>query len=143
MKVGLILLFTMGICVFSFAQSSTYKEDVTQASQIINAQANKYGYSSVISYDNVSDASMFVFPNKSYAIYFVYDKPSIAPVFIAYLMNKDEEVRKKYSAKPYDIGVVGAARVSRMTFTTKSFDAEKLPVKIEAKPNATIYIFQK
>ncbi|MBO9570688.1 MAG: hypothetical protein J7497_00525 [Chitinophagaceae bacterium] len=147
MKVELTILFTLCICSFSLAQTTTatssYKEDVEKASRIITAEAHKYGYNKVISYDNVKDASMFVFPNKSYVIYYIYGKPDVAPVFVAYLMHKDKAMRKKYSAQPYDIGVVGVARVSRVTFDTKNFGYDKLPVKLEAKPNATIYIFQK
>jgi hypothetical protein len=144
MKFILITMFALCICTVSFSQSPNYRSDLATVFETVKGRAFKSGYKYVITYDSVNNASVFVKPNKSYLIYYVYDNKSwVSPNFLAYLMTDKKEIQKKYTASPLNVGSFRSASVSRLDFATKNFGAEKLPVKIEAKPNATIYIFEK
>ncbi|ULQ56492.1 hypothetical protein KJS94_17720 [Flavihumibacter rivuli] len=127
----------------SFAQSS-FKDDAKTVFETIKSNMFKNGYQYQITFENASDASMFVKEKTDYMVFFVYDNSGYpAPDFKLYLMNPDNEMKKKYSARPDDVGQVGVARVARAKFATKKFtgDKDKYPIKIESKPNANIYIF--
>jgi len=144
MKRVVILVTLCGFFFLGYAQSPHYKEDKAKAFETIKSRAFKLSYQYVMTYDSVNNASFFVKPSKSYVVMYVYDiSPRAATYFKAYLMTSDKEIQKKYTAKPYDIGVIGSARVARLDFTTPAFEGEQRPIKVEAKPAATIYIFEK
>jgi hypothetical protein len=144
MKRVIILLTLCSFFFVGYTQSPNYNEDKAKMFETIKSRAFKLNYQYMMTYDNVNDASFFVKPSKSYVVMYVYDiSPRSATYFKAYLMTNDKEIQKKYTAKPYDIGVIGSARVSRLDFTTPAFEGETRPIKVEAKPAATIYIFEK
>jgi hypothetical protein len=144
MKRVVVLLALCGFFLFGYAQSPNYQADKAKIFETIKSRAFKLGYQYMITFDNVNDASFFVKPSKSYVVMYVYDiSPRAATYFKAYLMTSDKEVQKKYTAKPYDVGLIGSARASRLDFTTPKFEGETRPIKVEAKPKATIYIFEK
>ena len=112
--------------------------------ETIRTNAFKSGYQYLITYDQVNDASIYVKENTDYLVFFVYDNTN-SPLtdFKGFLMTPDNELKKKYTAKPDAIGQIGAASVKRLKFTTRKFTGEKdkYPIKLEANPKATIYIF--
>jgi hypothetical protein len=141
----IFITFILGL-IFSgaMAQNNGYANDVATVLEIIKTNAFKNNYQYLMTYDNVSDASMFVKEKTDYQVFFVYNNSiSIATDFKGYLMTPDNELKKKYTAKPDDIAQIGDARVKRLKFTTGKFSGEKdkYPVKLEANPKATIYIF--
>jgi hypothetical protein len=145
MKKMLITFLTGFILSSTMAQNtSNYSNDAATVLDVIKTNVFKNNYKYLITYDNVNHASMFVKEKTDYLVYFVYDNStSVATDFKGFLMTPDNELKKKYTAKPEDIGQVGAARVKRLKFSTGKFSGEKdkYPVKLEASPNATIYIF--
>jgi hypothetical protein len=133
------------LSVASFAQS-TFADDAKTSFESIKKYSFKNSYEYVITFDDALNASVFVKPNCDYMIFFVYDNTDHpVPNFKAYLMTADSEAKKKYSAKSADITQIGAARVAQIKFSTQVFVSGKdqMPVKIEAKPKAKIYIFEK
>ncbi|KIC92814.1 hypothetical protein [Flavihumibacter solisilvae] len=145
MKRLTISLLACLVLVAAHAQTAVnYPNDVKTVLETIKTNAFKNGYQHMISYDETSNASLFVKQNTEYIVFFVYDNTSRpTPDFKGYLMTPDNELKKKYTAKPDDIGQVGAARVARLNFKTRKFadGHEQYPIKLEANPKATIYIF--
>ena len=144
MKKLVVFLALCGFFFSGYAQSPNYKEDLAKVFETIKSRAFKNSFQYVITYDNVNDASFFVKPSKTYLVCYVYDiSPRVVTNFKAYLMTDNKEIQKKYTGKPYDVGLIGSARVARLDIITPAFDGEKRPIKIEASPAATIYIFEK
>ena len=98
MKRVVVLLALCGSFLFGFAQSPNYQADKAKIFETIKSRAFKLSYQYMITFDNVSDASFFVKPSKSYVVMYVYDiSPRAATNFKAYLMTNDKEIQKKYS----------------------------------------------
>ncbi|ULQ52606.1 hypothetical protein [Flavihumibacter fluvii] len=138
----LILLIVSSV---TYAQNGNYTIDVKTAEDAIKKGAFKNNYKYIITYSQKTNASFTVTPNKDYLVFFVYDNTNHpAGIFNAHLMTPDKKLEEKYTAVPDDIGQIGAARVQRLLFTTQRKmigGKDKLPVKLNASPAATIYIF--
>jgi hypothetical protein len=145
MKKLLILCFLLSGYAMAIAQSAgNYPGDVDKAAGLIKNGAYKRGYKYVITFANTNQAAIFVKPNTGYAIFFVYDNTTHpAADFTVSLMTPDSALQKKYTTKPFDRAQVGVARVQQLTFQTPKFTGDTRPVKMLAKPNATIYVFDK
>lgn len=136
----------MGVFSLGVSAQSTYQEDLKTVFEAIKSGVFKNEYKYVITYSDAKDASIFVKESSDYMIFFVYDNTERpVPNMKAYLMTPDNEVKKKYTAKAVDLGQIGAARVEQIKFSTRKFsdDKDKQPVKIEANPKSTIYIFER
>lgn len=147
MKKFLLFCFLIS-SVCSFCQSGgTYSADLDKAFGYIKKAAFKHGYDYLITFGNVNEAAINVNQNTGYLIFFVYDNTQRPGTdFKAFLMTPDSALRKKYTARPYDRGQVGVARAAQLEFHTQQFSKDKAdtrPVKLEAKPKATIYVFLK
>jgi hypothetical protein len=145
MKKLLILCFVLSGFTRAIGQSAgNYAGDVDKAAGLIKNGAYKRGYNYVITFANTNQAAIFVKPNTGYAIFFVYDNTTHpAADFTVSLMTPDSALQKKYTTKPFDRAQVGVARVQQLTFRTPGFTGDTRPVKMLAKPNATIYVFDK
>jgi len=144
MKKLLSAIFAVLAFAGAYAQAGNYETDGKTAEEAIKKYAFKNNYKYFITYAEVKDASVAVTPTTDYLIFYVYnnsDHP--ATTFKGYLMTPDNKLKAKYSAVPDDIGQTGLARVQRLKFTTPKFASgkDKLPVKLEASPAATIYVF--
>ena len=139
---GILLLL---VSTITYAQNGNYSNDLKTAEETIKKGAFKHNYKYILSYSQKTNASFSVTPNKDYLVFFVYDNTSHPlGVFNAQLMTPDKKLEEKYTAVPDDIGQIGAARVQRLMFTTNLKmvgGKDKLPVKLNADPAATIYIF--
>jgi hypothetical protein len=137
-------IFTLMAFTGVYAQTGNYANDVKTAEETIKKYAFKNNYKYFITYAEVKDASVAVTPTTDYLIFYVYNNSSHpATTFKGYLMTPDNKLKTKYTATPDDIGQTGLARVERLKFTTPKFASgkDKLPVKLEASPAATIYVF--
>ena len=123
MKKLLLFLFLLASSTYAISQSvNNFPGDADKAYGLIKNGAFKNGYN-----------------------FFVYDN-STRPTtdFKVYLMTPDSALQKKYTARPYDRGQIGVARAEQLQFRTKEFTSGKTrPVKLEANPQAIIYIFHK
>ena len=142
-----LLILCLLLSGYSMAVGQTggnFAGDTDKAFGLIKNGAFKNGYNYVITFANTSQAAIFVKPNTGYAIFFVYDNSKHpATDFKVLLMTPDSALQKKYTAKPFDRAQVGVARVQQLTFRTPQFTGETRPVKLQAKPNATMYVFDK
>lgn len=139
-------LLAVALFASSYAQTGNYTEDVKTAEEAIKKYAFKNNYQYYITYSEVKNASVVVTPETDYLIFFVYNNSkNPATTFKGYLMTPDKKLREKYTGEPHDIGQTGLARVERLLFTTPVFASgkDKLPVKLEASPAATIYVFNR
>jgi hypothetical protein len=146
MKKFLVLFLLLPVSIYVFCQStSNYPGDVDKAFGLIKNAAFKHGYKYLITFSEVTQAAINVEKNTSYTVFFVYDNSKHpAPNFKAFLMTPDSAMRQKYTAKPYDLTQVGTARAAQLNFQTKDLQgADTRPVKFEASPKATIYVFLK
>ncbi|PWT77393.1 MAG: hypothetical protein C5B59_04150 [Bacteroidetes bacterium] len=146
MKRILMLICLLNISALAVCQpNGNYQGDVDKAFGYIKKAAFKHGYHYMITFGEVNAAAINVTPNTSYLIFFVYDNSQhLAPNFKAFLMTPDSALREKYTAKPFDRAQVGMARVAQMDFRTQTLNQSKTrPVKLEASPKATIYVFTK
>lgn len=128
------------------AQSEQYGKDLKSVEEAIKKNVFKQNYQYLITYSEKADASFSVKAKTDYVVFFVYNNEKHPLVtFRAYLMTPDNKLRKQYTAAPDDLAQVGLARVQRLKFTTSVFNSGKasLPVKLEANPAATMYIFYK
>ncbi|MBZ5858207.1 hypothetical protein [Flavihumibacter profundi] len=142
-----ILTIVLAMCCFASvsAQTGNYANDLKSAEETIKKNVFKNNFKYLITYSEKTNASFSVSPKTEYRVYFVYDNTN-HPVgkFKAYLMNPDKKIVAKYTAVPEDIGQIGVARVQRLKFTTKDIGGKDTqPIKLEASPKATIYIFYK
>jgi hypothetical protein len=147
MKKLLILAFllTCSACVFC-QSSSDFSADADKAFGLIKKGAFKNGYEYLIKFGLTNQAAISVKPNTSYLIFFVYDNSNHpAPDFEAHLMTPDSALMKKYTVKPFDRAQIGVARGAQLEFQTplKFISGDTKPVKLEAKPQAMIYVFYK
>jgi hypothetical protein len=142
MKKILILFLLLGASVYSYCQ--TYADDAKKAGEIIKSKAFKNSYKYMITFADAQNAAFNVKPNTNYAVMFVYDNTK-RPLtnFKGYLMSKDSTLSKKYSQTSYYAGETGMARVKQIRFLTPAFAGDTRPVKLEANPKATIYVFYK
>ncbi len=145
MKKSLFLLLCVCCFLFTRAQQTGYPADVATALETIKTNVFKTGWQHLVSFDEVNNAAVNVNRHTEYMIFYVYDNSNHpAPKFKAYLMTANQEMKKKYTAKPDDIGQLGTARIQQLKFKTRNFDSEEgatRPVKIEADPKATVYVF--
>jgi hypothetical protein len=146
MKKFLVLPILLFISFFAISQSSSnYPGDVEKALGLIRNGAYKNNYKYLITFSEVTSAAINVEQNTSYLIFFVYDNSTHpAPKFKAMLMTPDSALQKKYTAKPFDRAQVGVARAAQLEFRTQQLaGATTRPVKLEASPKSTIYVFHK
>lgn len=141
-------VFPILLCIsfFAFSQSATnYSGDVEKALGLIKNGAFKNGFKYLITFSDVTSAAINVEQNTSYLIFFVYDNSNHPePKFKAMLMTPDSALQKKYTAKPFDRAQVGVARAAQLEFRTQQLaGATTRPVKLEASPKSTIYVFYK
>jgi hypothetical protein len=131
----------------AFSQSPTFTEDSKSLESTLIAWAQKNGYKQVIHFDQKTDASVFVKPNRDYAIVFVYDiSPKVATNFKASLMTPVDSLKSKYTAAPFEIAIKNSAKAELLRFSTNKVligNKDKLPVKIEASPKADIYVYSR
>lgn len=145
MKKLLYLLIILACCSPAIGQSTdSYSTDVDKVYGLIKNGAFKRGYNYMITFKDANQGAIFVTPNTSYLVFFVYDNTN-HPVtnFRALLMTPDKVLQKKYTAQPYDRGQLGVARVEQLQVRTPAFTGDTRPVKFEADPKATIYVFNK
>jgi len=146
MKKILLLLFLAAGSFYAIGQSSNFSGDADKAFAIIKNGAFKNGYDHMITFGPTNNAAINVTPNTGYLIFFVYDNSNHpATSFRAHLMTPDSALMKKYTLKPFDRAQIGVARGQQLEFRTpaKFTTGETKPVKLEAKPQAMIYVFQK
>ena len=146
MKKYLVLGFLLFGSFYAFCQSTgNYQGDVDKAAGLIRNGAYKRGYDHLITFSNVNEAAINVKPNTGYLMFFVYDNTNHpVPDFKVFLMTPDSALQKKYTTIPFDRAQVGVARAAQVQFTTPKFTGkETRPVKLEAKPKATIYVYFK
>jgi hypothetical protein len=146
MKKFFLLFFLLSSSFFAICQSDgNYSGDLDKAFGLIKNGAFKNGYKYLITFGDVNAAAINVEPNTSYLIFFVYDNSKHpATDFKAFLMTPDSALKRKYTARPFDRAQVGLARAAQLQFRTQQLaGAATRPVKLEAKPKATIYAFYK
>jgi len=146
MKKFLASAILLSISFSAICQSAgNYPGDLDKAFGLIKNGAFKQDYKYLITFSNVNAAAINVEPNTSYLIFFVYDNSTHpATNFKASLMTPDSALKQKYTARPFDRAQVGLARAAQLQFRTKDLQgAATRPVKLDAKPNATIYAFYK
>jgi hypothetical protein len=146
MKKYLILSFLLTSSAHAISQSaSQFSADAEKAFGLIKNGAFKNGYGYMIKFDSAHQAAINVTPNTSYLIFFVYDNTKHPGTdFKAHLMTPDSALMKKFTVTPYDRAQVGVARAAQLQFSTKQLSgADTKPVKLEAKPQANIYVFSK
>jgi len=146
MKKFLILPFLLAVSTCGISQSgTTFSADAEKAYGLIKNGAFKNGYSYLIKFGSSNMAAINVQPTTSYLIFFVYDNSNHpATDFKAHLMTPDSALMKKYTVRPFDRAQVGVARAAQLEFRTPKFTSDDTkPVKLEAHPQAFIYIFYK
>jgi len=146
MKKFLLLSMILSASVFAIAQTtSNYSGDVDKAFGLIKNAAFKNGYKYLITYSEVNHAAINVEQNTGYLMFFVYDNTKHPHTdFKVSLMTPDSALQKKYTTRPFDRAQVGVARAAQLQFQTQKFpSADTRPVKLEANPKSTIYIFYK
>jgi len=146
MKKFLLLSMILSASVFAIAQTtSNYSGDVDKAFGLIKNAAFKNGYKYLITYSKVNHFSINVEQNTGYLMFFVYDNTKHPHTdFKVSLMTPDSALQKKYTTRPFDRAQVGVARAAQLQFQTQKFpSADTRPVKLEANPKSTIYIFYK
>ena len=143
------LLFT---CILigstaAFCQSATdFTADNEKAFGLIKKGAFKNGFQYLIKFGPTNQAAISVKPNTSYLVFFVYDNSTHPGTdFKAHLMTPDSALMKKYTVKPFDRAQVGVARAAQLEFRTpqKFVTGDTKPVKLDANPQAMIYVFYK
>lgn len=143
----LFLSFLLAASSYAICQSaSNFSGDADKAFGLIKNGAFKNGYKYLIKFDSTNQAAINVSPNTGYLIFFVYDNSNHpATDFKAHLMTPDSALMKKYTVRPYDRAQVGVARGAQMQFRTPAqfTSGETKPVKLEANPQANIYVFYK
>jgi hypothetical protein len=146
MKKFLLLSFLLAGSTFVMCQSeSSFPGDADKAFGLIKNGAFKNGYQYMIKFGSTHQAAINVEPNTSYLIFFVYDNSTHpATDFKAHLMTPDSALMKKYTVRPFDRAQVGVARGAQLQFSTLQFTSGTTkPVKLEANPEALIYVFYK
>jgi hypothetical protein len=146
MKKLLLFSFLLASSICAISQSvNNFHGDADKAYGLIKNGAFKNGYDHLITFAATQHAAINVEQNTSYLIFFVYDNSAHPAVdFKVFLMTPDSALQKKYTAIPYDRGQIGVARAEQLQFRTPQFTSGKTrPVKLEANPQAIIYIFHK
>jgi hypothetical protein len=145
MKKFLFLSFLLAGSASAICQSaSSFSGDADKAYGLIRNGAYKNGYKYLIKFESTHQAAIYVKPNTSYLIFFVYDNTNHpAPDFKAHLMTPDSALLKKYTVRPFDRAQIGVARGAQLEFHTPPFTGEKRPVKLVANPEAKIYVYYK
>ena len=146
MKKFLLFLFLLVNSICAICQSANFPGDAEKAFGLIKNGAFKNGYDHLITFGPTNEAAINVTPNTGYLIFFVYDNSNHpAPHFKVHLMTPDSALMKKYTVRPYDRAQVGVARGAQLEFRTPTqfTTGETKPVKLEAKPQAIMYVFQK
>jgi hypothetical protein len=146
MKKILLMSFLLAGSALAVCQSKTsFSGDADKAYGLIKSGAFKNGYKYLIKFGLTNQAAISVKPNTSYLIFFVYDNSNHpAADFRAHLMTPDSALMKKYTVKPFDRAQVGVARAAQLQFQTLQFaSGDTKPVKLEANPQAIIYVFYK
>ena len=147
MKKFVLLSFLLVASSYGFCQSaSTFAADADKAFGLIKNGAFKNRYQYMIKFASTNQAAINVTPNTGYLIFFVYDNSSHpATDFKVHLMTPDSALMKKYTVRPFDRAQVGVARAAQLEFRTPAFTsgAATRPVKLNAKPNANMYVFYK
>ena len=146
MKKLLLLSFLLAGSASAISQSGTgFSGDAEKAYGLIKNGAFKNGYSYLIKFGSTHQAAISVKPTTSYLIFFVYDNSNHpATDFKAHLMTPDSALMKKYTVRPFDRAQVGVARGAQLEFRTPKFTSgDTKPVKLEANPQANIYVFYK
>lgn len=146
MKKLLFISFLLAGFVSAIGQStSEFAGDADKAFGVMKNGAFKNGYQYLIKYGPTKQAAVSVEPNTSYLIFFVYDNTNHpATDFKAHLMTPDSALMKKYTVKPFDRAQIGVARGAQLQFKTPLFKTGATkPVRLEANPDAIIYVFYK
>jgi hypothetical protein len=146
MKKSFLFSFLLAVSTAALCQSeSNFSGDVDKAFGLIKNGAFKNGYQYLIKFGITNQAAISVAPNTSYLIFFVYDNTNHpAPDFKVHLMTPDSALMKKYTVRPFDRAQIGVARGAQLEFRTPKFvTGETKPVKLEANPQAFIYVFYK
>jgi hypothetical protein len=147
MKKFLLLSFLLAGSACAICQSaSNFAADADKAYERIKNGAFKNGYDYLIKFGPTNEAAINVTPNTGYLIFFVYDNTTHpATDFKVHLMTPDSALMKKYTLRPFDRAQVGVARGAQLEFRTpkKFTSGETKPVKINANPQAMIYVFHK
>ena len=145
MKKFLILSFLLAAFTYAICQTaSNFSGDAEKAFGLIKNGAFKNGYKYLIKFDSAQQAAINVTANTGYLIFFVYDNSNHpATDFKAHLMTPDSALMKKYTVRPWDRAQVGVARGAQLQFRTpaKFTSGDTKPVKLDAKPQANIYVF--
>jgi len=149
MKKWKFLVVAMVLGLTGWSQSPTFNADVEKTEQRIREWAGKNGYELMISFKNAKAGAIVVEPAKDYTIFYVYDMlPRTSTNFRASLLNPDSTLRKKYSAKTYKqiVGSIQSAQTQMLQFSTKKtmdMGLKQAPVKLDASPNANIYVYHR
>jgi len=113
----------------------------------MEAWAQKNGYRLLIKFADQGNGSFYAEPNQDYAVFYIYHFDPSKPVdFKAYLMTPTDSLRQKYTAKPTEVASTGTAGGQVLQFSTNKQmlgGKSKLPVKLEAKPKARMYVYRK
>jgi hypothetical protein len=147
MKKFFLLTCILAASNIAICQSSTdFKADNEKAFGLIKKGAFKNGYEYMIKFGPTNQAAISVKPNTGYLVFFVYDNSNHPGTdFEAHLMTPDSALMKKYTVKPFDRAQIGVARAEQLDFRTpqKFATGDTKPVKLEANPQAMIYVFYK
>jgi hypothetical protein len=140
-----LTLFLTGSASAICQSAGNFSGDADKAFGLIKNGAFKNGYNYLIKFGLTHQAAISVKPNTGYLIFFVYDNSNHpATDFRAHLMTPDSALMKKYTVKPFDRAQVGVARAAQLQFQTAQFaTGDTKPVKLEANPQAIIYVFYK
>ena len=143
MKKLILLSFLLVTFFHAICQSAgEFSADADKAFGLIKNGAFKNGYKYLIKFATTNQGAINVEPNTAYLIFFVYDNTNHpVPDFKAHLMTPDSALMKKYTVRPFDRAQVGVARGAQLEFRTPKFTSDDTkPVKLEAHPQAFIYV---
>lgn len=147
MKYLLTFVCASALFCFTHAQSSNFNKDAQTMEANMKSWAQKNGYRLLIKYADQSNGSFYAEPNQDYAVFYIYHfDPNKSVDFKAYLMTPTDSLRQKYTAKPTEVASSGTAGGQVLQFSTNKQmlgGKSKLPVKLEAKPTARMYVYRK
>jgi hypothetical protein len=147
MKYLLTYLCTTIILISAEAQTSSPGKDMQTMENNMKSWAQKNGYRLLIKFAEHNDGSFYAEPNQDYAVFYLYQfNADKAPAFKAYLMTPSDSLRQKYTAHPTEVASSGTSGGQVLQFSTNKKMLEgktKLPVKLEAKPKARMYVYHK
>jgi hypothetical protein len=145
MKKVALIFSCLALALVDKGQSPTFKKDAESLEGSMRTWTQKHGYAQQMKFNLSNDGSFYALPDKDYVVFYIYDiNPKSRVDFKAYLMTPVDSLKKKYSSKPYEVGISNSAKAEVLQFFTYSLGgAKQLPVKLEATPKAKMYIYNR